>query len=125
MDDCQVHDAIVVVLFYFIFFISQVVQSGLSECEDNSLLSTGSHVIHDDDVLSEALGAVVLLSGNPECHPSLLAHLCLPKASAQLVALAHMHDEGSVVANHLALLIGNLFNVSTWGQRSRSVECSM
>ena len=82
----------------------------MSECEDNSLVSTGSHLMHDEDPVIDALKSIVLLSGNPECHSSLLAHLCLPKSSGQLVALAHQHAVCCCV--FIAVLIGNLFNVS-------------
>lgn len=68
--------------------------------------------MRDIDPLIEALEPVVLLSGNPECHSSLLAYLCLPKASGQLIGLAHMDAGSSLINNHIAVLIGNLFNVS-------------
>lgn len=66
----------------------------------------------DEDPVIEALEPVVLLSGNPECHSSLLAYLCLPRASGQLISLAHMDSVSTVINNHIAVLIGNLFNVS-------------
>ena len=68
--------------------------------------------MRDMDPVIEALEPVVLLSGNPECHSSLLAYLCLPKASGQLISLAHLDSGSSVINNHIAVLIGNLFNVS-------------
>ena len=52
--------------------------------------------MRDEESVIDALEPVVLLSGNPECHSSLLAYLCLPKASGQLISLAHM-DSGSTV----------------------------
>lgn len=66
----------------------------------------------DEDPVIEALEPVVLLSGNPECHSSLLAYLCLPRASGQLISLARMDSVSTVINNHIAVLIGNLFNVS-------------
>lgn len=68
--------------------------------------------MRDEDPVIEALEPVVLLSGNPECHSSLLAYLCLPRASGQLISLAHMNSVTTVINNHIAVLIGNLFNVS-------------
>lgn len=68
--------------------------------------------MRDDDPVIEALEPVVLLSGNPECHSSLLAYICLPRASGQLISLAHMPSVSIVINNHIAVLIGNLFNVS-------------
>lgn len=68
--------------------------------------------MRDDDPVIEALEPVVLLSGNPECHSSLLAYICLPRASGQLISLTHMPSVSTVINNHIAVLIGNLFNVS-------------
>lgn len=68
--------------------------------------------MRDEESVIDALEPVVLLSGNPECHSSLLAYLCLPKASGQLISLAHMDSGSTVINNHIAVLIGNLFNVS-------------
>ena len=68
--------------------------------------------MRDEESVIDALEPVVLLSGNPECHSSLLAYLCLPKASGQLISLAHMDSGSNVINNHIAVLIGNLFNVS-------------
>ena len=68
--------------------------------------------MRDEESVIDALEPVVLLSGNPECHSSLLAYLCLPKASGQLIGLAHMDSGSNVINNHIAVLIGNLFNVS-------------
>ena len=76
----------------------------------------------DEESVIDALEPVVLLSGNPECHSSLLAYLCLPKASGQLITLAHMDSGSTVINNHIAVLIGNLFNVSKTTSRCTCVN---
>lgn len=67
----------------------------------------------------------MLLSGNPECHASLLAYLCLPRASSQLISLAHMPTLTAMVAENIAVLIGNLFNLEGPESRKRSVEAGL
>ncbi|XP_032222674.2 uncharacterized protein LOC5521422 isoform X1 [Nematostella vectensis] len=96
-----------------------------SECEDSSFLSTGSHYSKEDEHVIESLKSVVLLSGNPECHESLLAYLCLPKATAQFVCLSHMPGMLPTVAENIAVLIGNLFNLEGPESRKRSVEAGL
>ena len=96
----------------FVTISFQSCQRSPSECEESSILSTGSHYTREEDPVIEALEPVVLLSGNPECHSSLLAYLCLPRAASQLTSLAHMDSVSAVINNHIAVLIGNLFNVS-------------
>ncbi|XP_031563112.1 uncharacterized protein LOC116298715 [Actinia tenebrosa] len=96
-----------------------------SECEDSSYMSSTSHGNRDEDPIIEALKSVVLLSGNPECHASLLAYLCLPRASSQLISLSHMPMLTAMVAENIALLIGNLFNLEGPESRKRSVEAGL
>ncbi|KAL9975174.1 hypothetical protein ACROYT_G012301 [Oculina patagonica] len=100
-------------------------QRSTSECEESSLLSTGSNYMRDEESVIDALEPVVLLSGNPECHSSLLAYLCLPKASGQLISLAHMDSGSTVINNHIAVLIGNLFNLEGADSRKRSVGAGL
>lgn len=100
-------------------------QRSASECEESSVISTSSHYMRDDDPVIEALEPVVLLSGNPECHSSLLAYICLPRASGQLIGLAHMPSISTVINNHIAVLIGNLFNLEGADSRKRSVEAGL
>ncbi|KAK3697424.1 hypothetical protein QZH41_019237, partial [Actinostola sp. cb2023] len=100
-------------------------QRSTSECEDSSYMSAGSYGTRDDDPIIEALKSVVLLSGNPECHESLLAYLCLPRASSQLISLARMPSLTAMVAENIAVLIGNLFNLEGPESRKRSVEAGL
>ncbi|XP_067053198.1 uncharacterized protein [Acropora muricata] len=100
-------------------------QRSASECEESSVISTSSHYMRDDDPVIEALEPVVLLSGNPECHSSLLAYICLPRASGQLISLTHMPSVSTVINNHIAVLIGNLFNLEGADSRKRSVEAGL
>ena len=104
----------------FVTISFQSCQRSPSECEESSILSTGSHYTREEDPVIEALEPVVLLSGNPECHSSLLAYLCLPRAASQLTSLAHMDSVSAVINNHIAVLIGNLFNVSILKQETIS-----
>jgi len=77
------------------------------------------------DPASDALKLLVTLSFNPECHSSILASLCLPNTSGQIVAAARSPRVSSHHLEEIATLLGNLFTISGPDSKRKAVEAGL
>eukprot|EP00111_Clytia_hemisphaerica_P006364 TCONS_00018439-protein len=77
------------------------------------------------NTVTNSLGLLVTLSGNAECQSSILAHLCLPKASQQLINLAHSVVASTTNLTQIAQMLHNLFTVSGPSGRKKCFDAGL
>lgn len=77
------------------------------------------------DPATDALHLLATLSQNVECQSTLLANLCLPKPSSQLVSLAHSMNSTNTNLQQISKLLHNLFSVGGPAGRQKCITTGL